>query len=102
LDATVKSTLDPEVTHLRVEIDAIDATIVELVLRRAQISREIQRSRMSAGGVRVDLARERKIVSFYRSRLGSIGAHLATRILLHCRGLVNADSTDSEDSGREA
>jgi len=90
----VPSTFDPEIADLRAEIDAIDAEIVALVLRRARISRQIQRFRIPAGGVRVDLARERDIVTFYRSRLGRTGLHLATRILLHCRGSFGSDNGD--------
>lgn len=90
------NSFDDDVVGLRGEIDGIDAEIVDLVLRRARVSRQIQRCRMAAGGVRIDLAREREIVKLYCSRLGGAGAFIATKILLHCRGVSGTDNRDVE------
>ena len=71
---------------LRGQIDALDTAIARLVAERAQLSRHIQAARMDAGGSRVELGRERAILSRYRSRLGSEGVALAEAVLRVCRG----------------
>jgi chorismate mutase len=71
---------------LRGQIDALDTAIARLVAERAQLSRRIQTARMNAGGTRVELSRERAILSHYRSTLGSEGAALADAVLRVCRG----------------
>lgn len=71
---------------LRGQIDALDTAISRLVAERAQLSRRIQRARMNAGGTRVELGRERAILSHYRTNLGSEGAALADAVLRVCRG----------------
>ena len=78
---------DPGViATLRGQIDALDTAIARLVAERAQLSRHIQAARMDAGGTRVELGRERAILSRYRSRLGTEGSALAEAVLRVCRG----------------
>lgn len=71
----------------REDIDVIDVKICELLALRRTVSWEIQASRMSTGGARVDLAREREIISRYQEFFGGIeGRELAYHILHMCRG----------------
>jgi chorismate mutase len=71
---------------MRGQIDALDTAIARLVAERAQLSRRIQTARMNAGGTRVELGRERAILTHYRSKLGSEGAALGDAVLRVCRG----------------
>ena len=71
---------------LRAQIDAVDAAIIRLVAERARLSSRIQAARVSSGGTRVELGRERVILDAYRSQLGVHGPHLADAILQVCRG----------------
>jgi chorismate mutase len=71
---------------LRTQIDAIDAGIARLVAERARLSRRVQAARIAAGGVRVELGRERRIVQSYRDALGDDGIGLGTAVLRLCRG----------------
>jgi len=71
---------------MRTQIDALDTAIARLVTERAHLSRRIQTARLNAGGTRVELGRERAILSHYRSKLGSEGAALADAVLRVCRG----------------
>lgn len=73
---------------LRTQIDAIDAGIARLIAERARLSRRIQSARIAAGGVRVELGRERRILEGYRSTLGEEGIGLATAVLRLCRGPI--------------
>ena len=68
------------------QIDAVDAAIIRLVAERARLSSRIQAARVSSGGTRVELGRERVILDAYRSQLGANGPHLADAILQVCRG----------------
>jgi chorismate mutase len=81
------STAADPIGTLRGQIDALDTAITRLVAERAQLSRRIQTVRMNAGGTRVELGRERAILSHYRSRLGAEGAALADAVLRVCRGV---------------
>jgi chorismate mutase len=71
---------------LRGQIDAIDATILNLVRERMRLSQRIQNARISGGGTRVELGRERVILDKYRSALGPQGPNLADAVLQVCRG----------------
>jgi chorismate mutase len=75
-----------DIPQLREQIDALDADIIQLVARRQQLSRRIQAARISGGGTRVALSRERIILDAYRTALGRSGAHLAEAVLEVCRG----------------
>jgi chorismate mutase len=74
------------IVTLRGQIDALDAAIVQLVAERARLSHRIQTARMSSGGTRVELGRERVILDTYRDALGAQGPHLADAVLQVCRG----------------
>lgn len=71
---------------LRGQIDSLDAAIIRLVAERAALSRRVQTARMSAGGTRVELGRERVILAGYRDALGPNGPALADAVLQVCRG----------------
>ena len=71
---------------LRGQIDSLDEAIIRLVGERAALSRRVQTARMSAGGTRVQLGRERVILASYRDALGTHGPALADAILQVCRG----------------
>jgi chorismate mutase len=71
---------------LRSQIDAIDAGIARLVAERARLSRRVQTARIAAGGVRIELGRERRIVQQYRDSLGEDGVMLGSAVLRICRG----------------
>ena len=74
------------IPSLRGQIDAVDAAIIHLVAERARLSSRVQAARVSSGGTRVELGRERVILDAYKSALGSTGPHLADAILQVCRG----------------
>ncbi len=71
---------------LRTQIDAIDAGIARLVAERARMSARIQSARIAAGGVRVELGRERSVLEGYRDSLGEDGVPLGSAVLRLCRG----------------
>jgi chorismate mutase len=86
-DAAPQRVADPgSIATLRGQIDALDTAIARLVAERAQLSRHIQAARIGTGGTRVELGRERAILSRYRSRLGSEGGVLGEAVLRVCRG----------------
>jgi chorismate mutase len=80
------ATATAAISTLRGQIDALDAAIVHLVAERARLSHRIQTTRMNAGGTRVELGREREIMSTYRDTLGPEGPALAEAVLQVCRG----------------
>jgi chorismate mutase len=71
---------------LRTQIDAIDAGIARLVAERARLSARVQSARIAAGGVRVELGRERLVLAGYRDNLGDDGVPLGSAVLRLCRG----------------
>ncbi|HEX5496275.1 MAG TPA: chorismate mutase [Mycobacteriales bacterium] len=71
---------------LRSQIDALDTAIVRLIRERARLSGRIQAARIAAGGVRVELGRERIVLDSYRKGLGENGTGLADAVLRACRG----------------
>ena len=75
-----------DIDELRAQIDAIDAQIARVVVERAAVSRRIQAARISAGGTRFELSRERVVLDHYRGELGHDGPALAEAILRICRG----------------
>ncbi len=74
------------VTALRARIDDVDRTVLNLVQERRVLSRRIQDARVAAGGVRVELSREREILDAYSAGIGTEGVALATAVLRTCRG----------------
>lgn len=79
-------TTDVVIGELRSQIDEVDRAILDLLQRRLSLSRQVQATRVAAGGVRVELARERQVVSTYRASLGPQGTVLASALLRTCRG----------------
>jgi chorismate mutase len=73
---------------LRTQIDAIDAGIARLVAERARLSARIQTARIAAGGVQVELGRERLVLDGYRGALGEEGVALGNAVLRLCRGPI--------------
>jgi chorismate mutase len=84
--ATKDSAEDSTISTLRLQIDAVDEALIRLVAERARLSKRIQAARISAGGTRVELGRERVILDAYRSQLGPDGSQLADAVLRVCRG----------------
>jgi chorismate mutase len=78
---------DP-VEVLRSRIDALDDAIIEAIIARTQVSRQLQAARVSSGGPRVVLSRERVIRSRYLDALGPAGAAVADAVLGVCRGTI--------------
>jgi chorismate mutase len=74
------------IDDLRTEIDACDAQIIELVQRRLSIAREIGALRTAAGGMRLSLSREQRVLSRFRAALGPDGAALGMMLLRQGRG----------------
>ncbi len=81
-----RTDLDTLVTALRARIDDLDRMVVDIVAERRVLSRRIQEARVAAGGVRVELSRERDILEAYSASIGSEGVALATAVLRTCRG----------------
>lgn len=72
----------------RERIDDLDTRIIALVHERMGVSAEIQRTRVAAGGRRVNLSREMEILSRYSDSLGKLGTALAMTLLELSRGSV--------------
>ncbi|MDQ1741200.1 MAG: chorismate mutase [Pseudonocardiales bacterium] len=82
----LKVTGPDSVELMRAQIDAVDDAIIELILVRTQLSLHLQTARISAGGPRVVLSRERAIRSRYLAALGTPGTGVADAVLRVCRG----------------
>lgn len=82
----------------RIEIDQLDATIADLLKRRAFVSGQVQRARVRLGGARVDLGREREVIDTYIAKLGARGSDIADTVLTYCRGEL-ADAVRDERQG---
>ena len=75
-----------QIDVLRSEIDACDAQIIELVQRRVSMAHEIGALRTAAGGMRLSLAREQRVLARFRAALGPDGATLGMMLLRQGRG----------------
>lgn len=75
-----------ELKDLRTEIDGLDAEIIRLWQRRAQVSKRVGEIRMANGGTRLVLDRERAILEKYRAALGDDGVQIAMLVLRAGRG----------------
>lgn len=75
----------PDIAELRTEIDRLDAEILRLVKRRAEVSQTIGRLRMASGGTRIVVNREMDVLNRYRE-LGPEGRQLAMALLNLGRG----------------
>ncbi|KID32602.1 chorismate mutase [Prauserella rugosa] len=73
------------IDDLRKEIDWLDAEILRLVKRRAEVSKTIGAARMAAGGTRIVYNREMDVLARYRE-LGPEGRQLALALLNLGRG----------------
>jgi chorismate mutase len=71
---------------LRTQIDAIDAGIARLIAERNRLSQRVQAARIAAGGVRIELGRERAVLAGYQQALGDDGIALGNAVLRLCRG----------------
>ncbi|WP_406283373.1 chorismate mutase [Embleya sp. NBC_00896] len=72
----------------RDRIDELDRRIIALVSERVDVSVNVQRARLAAGGPRVQLAREMDVIARYREALGKPGTSVAMTLLELCRGRV--------------
>lgn len=80
------SDLDCLVSALRARIDDLDRNVLRQIQQRRELSHRIQAARVAAGGVRIELSREREIHDTYAQVLGRDGTALATAVLRSCRG----------------
>jgi chorismate mutase len=83
--ANEEKTADTEIGELRKEIDWLDAEIVRLVKRRAEVSQQVGAARMAAGGPRIVVNREMDVLARYRD-LGPEGRKIAMALLALGRG----------------
>ena len=83
--ANPEKTAEPEIAELREEIDWLDAEIVRLVKRRAEVSQQVGAARMAAGGPRIVVNREMDVLARYRD-LGPEGRKIAMALLELGRG----------------
>lgn len=70
----------------REQIDLLDSQIAGLVLRRIEVSKQIQAARIAEGGRRVDVRRENDIIARYNGALGRPGTAIAMALLELGRG----------------
>ena len=82
---TIETEPVPDIEDLRQEIDQLDATILEAVKRRTEVSKVIGKARMASGGVRLVHSREMQVIERY-SELGPDGKDLAMLLLRLGRG----------------
>jgi chorismate mutase len=78
-------TASPDIDALRQEIDRLDATILEAIKRRTEVSQTIGKARMASGGTRLVHSREMKVIERF-SELGPEGKNLAMLLLRLGRG----------------
>lgn len=82
---TTDTAQTPDIDELRQEIDRLDATILEAVQRRTEVSQMVGKARMASGGTRLVHSREMKVIERY-SVLGPEGKNLAMLLLRLGRG----------------
>ena len=82
---TTETSHVPDIDELRQEIDRLDATILEAVQRRTEVSQMIGKARMASGGTRLVHSREMQVIERY-SALGPEGKDLAMLLLRLGRG----------------
>ena len=82
---TIETEPVADIDDLRREIDQLDATILEAVKRRTEVSKIIGKARMASGGTRLVHSREMKVIERY-SELGPDGKDLAMLLLRMGRG----------------
>jgi chorismate mutase len=77
----------PSIEDMRLEIDAIDAELVRLIMRRTELSQAIGAARQSQGGTRIVYSREIQILERFRE-LGPAGTELGMLLLSLGRGTL--------------
>jgi len=82
---TIETEPVADIDDLRREIDQLDATILEAVKRRTEVSKIIGKARMASGGTRLVHSREMKVIERY-SELAPEGKDLAMLLLRLGRG----------------
>lgn len=82
----VRESVEEQVTHLRGRITWLDTQLIRLFKLRARLARRVILLRVSAGGPRLDLDRERQVINQYTDSLGPSGCQLATLVLHESRG----------------
>ena len=87
-DATsdMDSDAAPDIPSLRNEIDHLDAEIIRLIKRRAEVSGIVGKVRMANGGTKIVHNREIDILARYRDGLGPEGNDVALILLRMGRG----------------
>jgi chorismate mutase len=76
---------EDEISSLRVEIDHLDAEILRLIKRRSEVSQQIGKARMAAGGPRIVYNREMAVLARF-DELGTEGRELGMILLRLGRG----------------
>ncbi|EWM15643.1 MULTISPECIES: chorismate mutase [unclassified Kutzneria] len=76
----------PDIPSLREEIDHLDAEIIRLIGRRAEVSGIVGKTRMANGGTKIVHNREIDILARYREGLGPEGKDIALILLRMGRG----------------
>ncbi|GAA1053512.1 hypothetical protein GCM10009570_21010 [Dietzia natronolimnaea] len=76
---------EAQIQELRLEIDRLDAEILDAIVRRSEISKRIGRTRMQSGGTKLVHTRELKVYERFSS-LGQEGQTLAGMLLRLGRG----------------
>ncbi|MEU8135478.1 chorismate mutase [Streptodolium elevatio] len=79
---------DQVIADTRARIDDLDRRIIALITERVALSQEVQRTRIAAGGRRVQLTREMDVIARYREALDKPGTEVAMALLELCRGRI--------------
>ncbi len=86
VSAEAASTSAGDLAQLRDRINNIDDAIISLWRERSQVSKQVGKLRMDAGGTRLALERERQICERFSTALGEDGTALAMLLLRAGRG----------------
>lgn len=86
--STPTASPDEVIAATRARIDDVDRRIIALITERVALSQEVQRTRIAAGGRRVQLTREMEVISRYREALDKPGREVAMALLELCRGRI--------------
>ncbi|MGI5127499.1 chorismate mutase [Pseudonocardia sp. CA-107938] len=78
-----------EIPALRMEIDRLDAAILDLIKQRTAVSQRIGRARMASGGPRIVYSREMAVLNRFAD-LGEAGRELGMLLLRLGRGRLGA------------
>ena len=85
--------------RVRIEIDQLDAEILRLVKRRSEVSQQIGKARMAAGGPRIVYSREMAVLARFDD-LGVEGRELGMILLRLGRGPARRSLTRQADASR--